>query len=340
MLQIRHLEKMLDGHTVLAIDSLDVTSGEIVAVIGPTGCGKSLLIHLLARLLPSGGGSILLEGQRVSADSKDTCATIGVLLADDLLYERQSAESNLVFHCRLRGLSSDHAMKSLDLVGLGDQAQQAVTKLNASARRRLAFARALLGQPRMLLLDQPVLRADFATQELFARLIRQSAEAGAVVVVADADLAWAGACCTRVLELEDGHITADYAFARPAEHGGATSGVPERLTPFKVPAHKDDRIMLYDPGDILYATSRDGKTYLRTAGEEAVTSFTLQELEARLNGRGFFKAHRAYLVNLQYVKAVIQYTRNSYTLQLGDAQETSIPLSRQAERDLQALLGY
>jgi ABC-type uncharacterized transport system YnjBCD ATPase subunit len=98
--------------------------------------------------------------------------------------------------------------------------------------------------------------------------------------------------------------------------------------------------LLYDPGDILYATSRDGKTYLRTAAEEATTNLTLQELETRLSGRGFFKAHRAYLVNLQHIKAVIQYTRNSYTLQLNDKQETMIPLSKQSEKELQALLGY
>ena len=98
--------------------------------------------------------------------------------------------------------------------------------------------------------------------------------------------------------------------------------------------------MLFDPGEVLYATSRDGKTYLRTANEEATTNLTLQELETRLAGRGFFKAHRAYLVNLQHIKSVIQYTHNSYTLQLNDKQETMIPLSKQSEKELQELLGY
>jgi ABC-2 type transport system ATP-binding protein len=107
-----------------------------------------------------------------------------------------------------------------------------------------------------------------------------------------------------------------------------------------VPARKEDRILLYDPGDLLYATSRDGKTYLRTATEEAFTNLTLQELESRLTGRGFFKAHRAYLVNLQHIKAVIQYTRNSYTLLLSAAKETMIPLSKQCEKESQELLGY
>lgn len=115
---------------------------------------------------------------------------------------------------------------------------------------------------------------------------------------------------------------------------------PERLISYKVPGRKEDRIMLFDPGAILYATSREGKTFLRTVNEEATTNLTLQELENRLVGRGFFKAHRAYLVNLQHIRAVIQYTRNSYTLLLSDEQETMIPLSKQSEKELQELLGY
>lgn len=337
MLQIRHLEKVVDGRTALAIDALDVEAGEVVAVIGPPGCGKSLLIHVLAGVLPPSGGSVVLDGQHVRSGQDSMRTKVGVLFAEDLLYARQSVQSNLALSCRLLGLPATRLSETLALLGLTDQAQLAVSKLNPSAQRRVAFARALVGQPRLLLLDEPPLRADLDTQELFARLIRQAAEAGALVVLTDEDLVWAGKCCSRVIELEEGHVTAMYAYARPAENG---SGAPERLVPFKVPARKEDRILLYDPGDILYATSRDGRTYLRTATEEATTNLTLQELEDKLSGRGFFKAHRAYLVNLQHVKAVIQYTRNSYTLQLDDKQESNIPLSKQSEKALQDLLGY
>ena len=337
MLQIRHLEKISDGRTALAIDSLDIEAGEIVAVIGPAGCGKTLLIHVLAGVIPASRGSIVLDGQHILAGQQRPHDRVGVLFADDLLYARHSAQSNLALYCRLLGLPSTGVHDALSLVGLTDQAHITASKLNPSVQRRLAFARALMGRPRLLLLDQPPLRADLDTQELFARLIQQAAEAGALVVLTDEDLTWASKCCSRVIELEEGHITATYAYARAAENGGAGS---ERLIPFKVPARMEDRILLYDPGDILFATSRDSRTYLRTATEEATTNLTLQELEAKLSGRGFFKAHRAYLVNLQHVKAVIQYTRNSYILQLDDKQETNIPLSKQSEKALQDLLGY
>ncbi|HEU5379544.1 MAG TPA: ATP-binding cassette domain-containing protein [Ktedonobacteraceae bacterium] len=337
MLEVRGLEKFVDGHSVLAIETLDVGAGEIVAVIGPQGSGKTLLVRLLAGTLTLSGGSITCAGQHISPTQYDVRKQIGALFEEDLLYERQSARSNLRFSCQLYGLPASRIDEVLTQIGLSDQAQKAVTKLAPSAQRRLAFARLLMRQHCLLLLDQPILRADLDTQDLFARLLKQAAAKGAAIILTDEDLAWASKCCTRVVELEGGRIVHTYAFERESEGVAAT---PERFTPFKVPARKEDRILLYDPGDILYATSRDGKTYLRTASEEALTNFTLQELEARLLGRGFFKAHRAYLVNLQHIRSVVQYTRNSYMLQLSDTQETLIPLSKQSEKELQALLGY
>lgn len=335
MLQIRRLEKMIEGRSMLAIDALDVEAGEIVAVLGLIGSGKTLLIRLLAGVLASSGGSITLDGEIISPEAHQVRRHLGVLFAEDLLYDRQSARGNLVFTCQMYGLPTSRIEIMLGQVGLSDQAQKSVGKLAPSEQRRLAFARVLLGQHRLLLLDQPILRTDLATQELFARLLKQAAADGAAVLFTDEDLTWASTCCTRVVELENGRVVNDYPFERTA-----STATPEHFTPFKVTARKEDRILLYDPGDILYATSRESKTYLRTANEEAVTNFTLQELERRLAGRGFFKAHRAYLVNLQHIKAVIQYTRNSYMLQLDDPQESMIPLSKQSEKELQDLLGY
>jgi ABC-2 type transport system ATP-binding protein len=330
MLKVQQLEKVVENRSVLSIDQLEVNAGEVVAVIGPAHSGKSTLIRLLSGgILPS-GGSIVLDGQHVSQSAARK--HIGALFEEDLLYERHTAQRNLEFYCQLHNLPKGRAGEMLKVVALSDQAQKPVSKLSPNAQRRLAFIRVVMGQHALLLLDQPTLRTDMDTQALFARLISQAAAEGAAVLVTDEDLSWVSKCCTRVVELEDGRIVNRYTL----EAGRAEAG----LVPFKVPARKEDRIMLFDPSDILYATSRDGKTYLRTASEEATTNLTLQELESRLTGRGFFKAHRAYLVNLQHIKAVIQFTRNSYTLQLSDKQETMIPLSKQSEKELQALLGY
>jgi ABC-2 type transport system ATP-binding protein len=334
MLQVRRLEKIIEQRTVLSIEQLDVAPGEVLGVIGQIGSGRTLLIRLLSGTVVPSGGSVVFEGQDVHR-SPAVRARMGLLFEEDLHYERLSALMNLETYCHLHGLPARRAREVLELVGMGDQMKTRADKLPPPAQRRLAFARALLTRPPLLLLDDPVRHVDLDTQALFARLITQAASDGAVVVLTDEDLSWAGKCCTRVLELEHGRATNSYQIE--AERGPAA---PERLIPYKVPARKDDRIVLYDPGDLLYATSRDGKTILRTANEEATTNLTLQELESRLVGRGFFKAHRAYLVNLQHIKSVIQYTRNSYTLQLDDTQETLVPLSKQSEKELQELLGY
>ena len=146
------------------------------------------------------------------------------------------------------------------------------------------------------------------------------------------DLSWAGKLATRVLEFEGGQLLEGHPVMQtiPRAH---------QHTPYKISARQDDRIMLYDPGEVLYITSTDGKTPVKTMKEEATTPLPLQELEERLQGHGFFRAHRAYLVSLQHSKAVIQFTRNSYTLLLNDGTETQIPLSKNAEKELQERLG-
>src|SRR5579883_271417 len=335
-LQVRRLEKVIENRTALAIEQLDLDAGMIVAVIGPVGSGKSLLLRLLSGKLPLSGGCITIDGQDINKVPA-MLRHIGILFEEDLHYERFTVRGNLDFFAQLHRLPAGRVSEALEQVGMSDQAQKRLNKLSPTAQRRLAFARTLLPCPPILLLDQPTLRTDLDTQALFARLLAQAAADGTAVLLTDEDLAWAGRFCTHVVELEDGRVLSMQGVGQNQQPAPTT---PERLIPYKIPARKDDRIVLYDPGDLLYATSRDGKTILRTAKEEATTNLTLQELETRLSGRGFFKAHRAYLVNLQHIKAIIQSTRNSYTLQLDDSQETMIPLSKQSEKELQALLDY
>jgi ABC-2 type transport system ATP-binding protein len=110
--------------------------------------------------------------------------------------------------------------------------------------------------------------------------------------------------------------------------------------PFKIPARTQDKVVLVNPADILYALAKDGRAHLATAEGQLPTQFTLAEVEQRLARSGFFRAHRGYLVNLQHVREVIPYTRNSYSLILDDTSGTEIPLSKSAAGELRELLGY
>ena len=110
--------------------------------------------------------------------------------------------------------------------------------------------------------------------------------------------------------------------------------------PFMIPAKLEHTVALVDPADIFFAYTQDDRTYLQTEEGSLPTQFTMTELEQRLSRSGFFRAHRGYLVNLQHVKEVIPYTRDSYSLRIKDPDGTKIPLSKTAARELREILGY
>jgi ABC-2 type transport system ATP-binding protein len=139
-----------------------------------------------------------------------------------------------------------------------------------------------------------------------------------------------------VILLEQGRVVQRY---NPAESSRATD------LPFKIPARLEGKVVLVNPAEIAYVSAEEGRTALHLAdGQEIATHFTLNELEERLGRSGFFRAHRGYLVNLQRVKEVVTYTRDSFTLVLESTTNAGrgpeIPLSKTAARELRQLLGY
>ncbi len=371
MLRITRARKLVKDQIILDVEQLEVGPGEIVAIVGPTGSALTMLMQAVCGEIALSGGKITIGDH--DAGSVAARQRLGVLFEDDLLYDRQTVWENLELIAFARDLPAPQVWGLLGEVGLSDQATVRVKTLTAAQQRRLAFARALLAQPGLVLLERPIARTDLPTQALMRQIIEDLATANVAVLIIDDDLTWCSRFAHRLFMLEDGRLVGPLLsagsgattqmIAAPASQaqaasisadppaivtaGGAADSAalpadasPARLSLFKIPARKDDRIVLFDPAEILYATSRDGKTYLRTVAEETMTNLTLQELETRLVPRGFFKAHRAYLVNLQHIRAVIQFTRNSYSLQLDDTEATLIPLSKQSEKALQAMLDY
>ena len=107
----------------------------------------------------------------------------------------------------------------------------------------------------------------------------------------------------------------------------------------KIPTKVNEKIVLFDPPEIDYIESNDGQSALHVNGEEFPTTFTLNELEERLQHFGFFRCHRSYIVNLQKVREVITWTRNSYSLILDDEKKSNIPLSKSKMGELKEMLG-
>ena len=115
MIDISKLQKVIEHNTVVDIKTLQVRPGEIVALVGPAGSGKNALLELLIGQSRPTMGEVRLAGLDPQSQRDTFSRQVGVLFAQDSLYQRQSAESNLVFHCRLHGLPNiDYSGEDFD----------------------------------------------------------------------------------------------------------------------------------------------------------------------------------------------------------------------------------
>lgn len=329
MIELTDLQKILDHGTAIDIPSLEVKAGEVAALVGPVDSGKDVLFQLLTGRIQPTAGSVRLAGVDPYHERGAFSRQVGVLFSDDNLYKRLSVLSNLQFYSRLHRLPKTRAAEVLEQIGLADHAHTSVEKLSPGLSKRLALGRALLANPKVLLLAEPFAGCEQVSITLIGQVVRRQAEAGVAALVFAQDIAGLEKFCETVYRLDQGRIVESYD---PREE--------QRHRPFMIPARSNDKIVLVDPAQILYVFAQDDRAYLQTVNERLLTQFTLAELEKRLSRSGFFRAHRAYLVNLQQVKEVIPYTRDSFSLRLKDSTETEIPLSKSAERELRELLGY
>lgn len=330
MIELLSVQKVIDQKVVLDIEGLSIEGGEIAALVGPVDSGKDALFELLTGRFRPTVGEIRLAGIDPRGDRERFSLQVGVMFAEDNLYKRQSALSNLRFYGRLRRLPKSRAVEVLAQVGLADHAEVRVEKLPSGLSRRLAFGRAILHDPQVLLLADPFAHCDDASVSLLSKLMRQRADARAALLITAPDNTYLTSFCDTIYRLDQGRIVDAF---RPEEERRAD-------LPFMIPARHEGSVILVHPVDILYVEAQENRAVLLTVDGHLPTQFTLTELEKRLARSGFFRAHRSYLVNLQHVREVIPYTRDSYILKLKDSQETEIPLSKSAARELRELLGY
>jgi len=330
MITLANLQKVLNQTTVIDIPALEVEAGEVAALVGPVDSGKEVLFQLVCGQIQPTTGSVRLAGLDPHRAQREFSRQVGVLFAENTLYRRMSVLGNLQFYCRLHHLPKTRPLEVLEQVGLADQTRTMVEKLSPGLSRRLALGRTLLTNPKVLLLADPFAGCEQVSMELIIQAVRKQVEAGAAGLVFTQEANGLEKLCDTVHRLDRGRIVESY------NPGEAT----QRNRPFMIPARAQDKIILIDPAEILYAFAQEDHTYLQTRDERLPTQFTLTELEKRLSRSGFFRAHRAYLVNLQQVKEVIPYTRDSFSLRLKDAAGTKIPLSKSAERELRELLEY
>jgi len=200
---------------VRALDGadLDVTRGELVAVVGRSGSGKSTLLHLLGGLDRPDEGEIVLDGLRVDKLEEQRLTAlrrqkIGFVFQAFHLLPELSGLENVLMPARLArdgSAAAERAEELLDRLGLARIAGRLPTELSGGEQQRLAIARALINDPALLLADEPTGNLDEESGAAVLDLLRHAADSGRAVVLVTHDRAGTDAA-DRVLHLERGRL--------------------------------------------------------------------------------------------------------------------------------------
>jgi NitT/TauT family transport system ATP-binding protein len=161
-------ERTRDKSTLIALEdfTLDVGEGEFLAIVGPSGCGKSTFLNVVAGLVPAAAGEVKVFGKTVTGPGADRA----VVFQDYALMPWRTVESNVRFGLemqhRIDSSTKDAVRHYIDLVGLTGFEKAYPRELSGGMRQRVGLARALVTEPRLLLMDEPFAAVDAMTREL------------------------------------------------------------------------------------------------------------------------------------------------------------------------------
>src|SRR5216117_3301949 len=196
--------------------SLEIETGSVHAVVGPSGCGKSSLLYILGLLDTPDAGRVSIESESVSELSDDELAHkrskfIGFIFQFHFLMEDFTAQENVMIPMRKLGQLSDNEMREraaalLEAVGLGDKLRRPSRHLSGGEQQRVAIARSLANDPRIILADEPTGNLDTANSERAFELLQNLVhQRGKALLLATHNTAIAKAC-DWIHEMKDGHI--------------------------------------------------------------------------------------------------------------------------------------
>ncbi|GAC1506788.1 MAG: hypothetical protein NVS1B3_06640 [Candidatus Dormibacteraceae bacterium] len=185
----------------VALESIDlaIDAGEHMAVLGENGAGKTTLLRILATAARPTSGRLEIMGLDALRERKRLRSRIGFVAHSPGLYPALSATENLEFFCTLQGVSRTKVADTLALVKLSDVARRAAGDLSRGMQQRLAIGRAILHDPKLLILDEPDASLGSDGADLLATLMRDR-----TVVLATHDHALANRLCQRTLVLRRG----------------------------------------------------------------------------------------------------------------------------------------
>jgi heme exporter protein A len=212
-LDVIDLSRHYGRRKALAQVSFSVEAGDLVGLLGPNGAGKSTLLGILATLIAPSAGRVEYGGGRLAPGGAALRSCIGMLGHDLFLYPELTARENLRFFAELYVLTDagQRVGAALQHAGLEARADDPVSGFSRGMRQRLALERALLHQPRLLLLDEPFTGLDQASAGALVARLRDRQRHGCLIVLATHDLEVADGLLSRELYLRNGRLVASPA---------------------------------------------------------------------------------------------------------------------------------
>ena len=183
-------------------------AGDIIGLLGPNGAGKSTLLNILATLISPSRGRVEYGDRTAAEGGAEVRGRIGMLGHELFLYPELTARENLMFFAQLYGLPDVRAVAqaSLARAGLADRGDDLVSGFSRGMRQRVALERALLHEPRLVLLDEPFTGLDQASTAALVARLRERQQAGCILVMATHDLDVADGLLSRAIYLKNGRL--------------------------------------------------------------------------------------------------------------------------------------
>ncbi|AVH75698.1 amino acid ABC transporter ATP-binding protein [Weissella koreensis] len=198
MLEIKDLQKKYTDHLIFKNLALTIPTGKIMAIVGPSGIGKTTFLKIIAGLLPADQGTMELNGERLDLTGNRKGAQVGVIFQDFNLFPQYTVQENITLAPinvlkDSKSAANKKAEELLKELGLFDQASQYPNQLSGGQKQRVAIARALAMQPGMLAYDEPTSGLDAASTQQVVHVMQQMKSQGVTQLVVTHDLPFAEA---------------------------------------------------------------------------------------------------------------------------------------------------
>ena len=229
MVEVEHLVKFYGEKEALTDVSFSIPEGQVVGLLGLNGAGKSTTMNILTGYLSATAGTVRIDGHDILTDANAAKRNIGYLPEQFSFYPEMRVNEYLDFCCDLKGVTRDrqqrqaHVRQIVARVGLTKVYTRMIRNLSKGYKQRVGFAQALIGSPKLLILDEPTVGLD-PSQIIEIRELIKSAGKTSTVIVSSHILSEIQAICDRVIVIHGGRVIADDSPEHLARKIHATRG--------------------------------------------------------------------------------------------------------------------